>query len=294
MNVEILARRLAPILPLLRCPRCAAPFALRGGRSLVCESGHCFDLSAKGYVNFAPGHDQRADPYDSALFESRARVFADGFYAPVAGALCDMAERLAGGAARSEGEAPLFLDAGCGEGYYARALAKSPLRPTVAGLDISRDAIQAAARQAPDLHWFVADLTKLPFRDASADAVIDVLTPADYRAFARVLKPGGILCKVVPADDYLAEIRSAVEGILRSEGFSNARVVEHMRAHAEIVEHRTVRRMWPLTRRQAEDFWRMTPLTFGLRDVPPPETLTQITVAMELYACRLSGTDGTA
>ena len=294
MNIETLARRLSPLLPLLRCPLCGAPFALRDGRSFVCDGGHCFDLSSRGYVNFAPGHDQQADPYDAALFESRARVFAVGFYAPVAEALRDMAERLAGEAPSGGGAPPLFLDSGCGEGYYARVMAQSPLRPTVAGLDISRDAIVAAARQAPEINWFVADLTRLPFRDASADAVIDVLTPADYRSFARVLKPEGFLYKVVPADDYLAEIRNAVEGSLRSEGFSNARVVEHLKAHAEIVEHRTVRRTWTLTRRQAEDFWRMTPLTFGLRNVPPPETLSQITVAMELYACRLPGLDGTA
>ena len=88
MKPAILAGRLSPLLHALQCPRCGGAFALTE-QSLICENGHCYDLSRRGYVNLAPDHRQSGDKYDETLFESRGRVFAGGFYAPVeAGRLC--------------------------------------------------------------------------------------------------------------------------------------------------------------------------------------------------------------
>ena len=286
MKLTTLAARLAPLAPRMRCPQCGGPLTLDGAQSLVCANRHTFDLSSRGYVNLAPGHDQQAEKYTAALFDSRARVFADGFYTPVADALATaVAARLpaSGGA-----PAPLVLDVGCGEGYYARALAARLPAATVAGVDLSRDAVQAAARQAPAQNWFVGDLTRLPFATGAAAALVDVLTPADYREFSRVLAPEGLLYKVIPADDYLTEIRQAVADKLTGEPFRNARVVAHLQDNAQVLERIAVRRTMPVTPSQAQDFLRMTPMTFGL----PTEalagiTLPQITVAMELFVCRL-------
>ena len=55
-----------------RCPLCMAPLAL-SGQSLLCANGHCFDVSAKGYVNLAAGRGQSVK-YDKALFESRGAL----------------------------------------------------------------------------------------------------------------------------------------------------------------------------------------------------------------------------
>ena len=119
MKPAILAGRLSPLLPALQCPRCGGAFSLTD-QSLICENGHCYDLSRRGYVNLAPSHRQSGDKYDETLFESRGRVFAGGFYAPVQDALC---------AALADRSGPFTLvDAGCGEGYYARAVqARFPL-----------------------------------------------------------------------------------------------------------------------------------------------------------------------
>jgi len=187
------------------------------------------------------------------------------------------------------GDQPLFVvDVGCGEGYYARTLARSEMTPTVVGVDLSRDALIAAARQATDVHWLVADLTRLPFSDAVADVLLDVLTPADYREFSRVLAPGGLFVKVVPADDYLMEIRRAVADQLQSGDFSNARVVEHLREHADVLERLPVRRTLPVTQQQAMDFLHMTPMTFGLTEAQLEGIVfSDITVAVELLVCRL-------
>lgn len=294
MKLSTVAASLNPVVPALRCPRCGEPLTLSEGRSLLCGNAHCFDLSAKGYANLAPDHNQSKEKYDTALFESRSRVFDAGFYAPVANALCRMAERALPAAPRATPNAPdsnrpLMVDVGCGEGYYARALAELPARPRVIGLDLSRDAILAAARQSMRTAWLVADLTRLPLADHSVDVLIDVLTPADYGEFARVLKPGGALVKVIPADDYLVEVRAAVADRLQSPAFSNQRVTEHLQTHATVLAHETIRHTLPLTPEQADHFLRMTPMTFGLDDSALAQIqLDRITVAMELFLCRMN------
>ena len=289
MKLQTLAHQLTPLTPRLRCPQCGTPLTLLENRSLVCERRHCFDLSAKGYVNLAPGHDQAADKYDAALFESRARIFADGFYTHVAQAIVTaIADALPSHSIGAKlPPTPLMVDVGCGEGYYARELARHNPQSTVVGVDLSRDAIQAAARQAPALGWLVADLTRLPFADHSVQVLLDVLTPADYREFARVLAPAGLLVKVIPADDYLIEIRRAVAGQLHNADFSNARVIAHLEENAEVVARRTVRQTLLVSPEQAADFYRMTTMTFGMDGSQLSGLqLTQITVAMEVLVCR--------
>ena len=290
MKLQTVAQSLTPALPLLRCPLCGEPLSLAQGQSLLCGNRHCYDLSAKGYVNLAPNRNQTLEKYDAALFESRRRVFAAGFYAPVAAALCQAIATQLDASTLQAGvvEPPVVLDAGCGEGYYARELANLPQSPVVVGVDLSRDALLAAARQPPLLPYLVADLTRLPLQDASVDALVDVLTPADYAEFARVLKPGGLLYKIVPAEDYLTEVRAAVTEHLRGEPFSNARVIEHLRDHADILSRTVVRQQFSVTPEQAQDFLRMTPMTFSLSDEQlAGVTFGTITVAMELLVCHM-------
>lgn len=281
MKPAILAQRLRPLLPVLRCPKCGASFTLTD-LSLVCESGHCYDLSRRGYVNLAPGHAQTGDRYGAQLFESRARVL--NYYRPVADAACAMlADRFAGG--------PFTLvDAGCGEGYYTRAVAERFPAATAIGLDLSRDAVALAARTPSRAHWFVADLKRIPLRDGAADVVLDVLSPADYAGFRRALAPDGSFIKVVPGPDYLCEIRQAVAPYLRGGGaYDNAAVLAHLRAHAQVLCETPVHAVLPLSPEDSRAFLRMTPMTFS---VPRPAleavSLSQITLDLRVICCRLS------
>ncbi len=278
MKPAVLAQRLAPFVSLMRCPRCQAAFSLDGA-SLICENRHCYDLSRRGYVNLAPSHDQSTEKYDAELFDSRRLVFEHGFYQPIAEAI-----------AHCLPDQPLtVLDAGCGEGYYARLLARQFPEAQLIGLDISRDAITAAAREQSPANWLVADLKHLPVADASADVLLDVLTPADYAEFGRVLKPEGLLIKVVPGSDYLCEVRKAVAPWLRSgDTYDNTRVIDHMKEHAEIIEEKEVRITRPLAADESRAFLRMTPMTFSVPgDVLEGLVLSQITIHMHVFKCRM-------
>lgn len=283
MKPAVLAQRLAPLMPVLRCPRCQSAFELSVA-SLICQNRHCYDLSKRGYVNLAPSHDQAAEKYDAELFDSRRLVFEHGFYQPIAEAIATWLTN-----------APLtILDAGCGEGYYARLLAdRFPLTQLI-GLDISRDAITAAAREPGRANWLVADLKHLPVADHSADVLLDVLTPADYAEFGRVLKPDGWLIKVVPGADYLCEVRKAVAPWLRSgDTYDNTRVIDHLKEHAVIAEEREVRITRPLSEEESRAFLRMTPMTFSVpADVLDTLAISQITIHMHVLKCRMKGAQG--
>jgi 2-polyprenyl-6-hydroxyphenyl methylase/3-demethylubiquinone-9 3-methyltransferase len=97
------------------------------------------------------------------------------------------------------GEAPgrLVLDAGCGGGLVAKGLAAAGAR--VVGVDRLPACLLVARRAVPDrFQPAAATLERLPFADASFDAVVaaDVLEhvpdlPAAVAELTRVLRPGG-------------------------------------------------------------------------------------------------------
>lgn len=279
MKPAVLAGRLAPLLSHLCCPRCQGAFLLENN-SLVCENRHCYDLSRKGYVNLAPTHDQEAEKYGSVLFDSRRLVFEHGFYEPVMQAIASQLPA---------DQAFLMLDAGCGEGYYARELAQRFPLCSILGLDISRDAITAAARTQSRVNWLVADLKHLPVKSGLADVVLDVLTPADYQEFSRVLKKDGLLIKVIPGRDYLCEVRNAVSPWLRNGAeYDNTRVLDHLKEHAEVLSEQEVHITRPLTPEESHAFLRMTPMTFSIsEEILQTLSLSQITIHMHVVVCRM-------
>lgn len=94
-----------------------------------------------------------------------------------------------------------ILDIGCG---YGEMLADVDAKWKT-GVDINQDALREAARNNPGALFSVADVEKLPFPDATFDAVIcsEVLEHMDdphplAREIIRVTKPGGIYCVTVP------------------------------------------------------------------------------------------------
>ncbi len=284
MKVSLLAEKTAALLPHLRCPLCGQSFMLQQEQSLVCANRHCFDLSAKGYVNLAPSHDQEAEKYDKLLFESRRLVFEKGFYT-------SLTDLLPGCIHPFFPETPpqRLLDAGCGEGHFLRALLPFFPEATWLGLDLSRDAITIAARENRDAHWLVGNLSHLPLGDRSVQVLLNILTPADYTEFARVLAPEGVLIKVVPGNAYLREIRASLFSSQPSEAYSNQRVLDHLAAHARIVKHYTLQKTFPVTPEEASAFARMTPMTFGLSaEQLQAIALREITIHLEVLVCKIN------
>lgn len=256
----------------LSCPVCHSPLEIRDN-TLVCASRHSYNLNRKGCVSFLSKPSPSC--YDSDLFAARSRVFASGAYDGVADAIASM---LPSGQLR-------LLDAGCGDGWYLDRLLT--LRPDCsgAGIDISRDAILAAAAHESPAVWCVGDLRKMPFADGAFDAVLDILTPADYSSFQRVLKANGMLIKVFPGDQYLQEIRRA----RALPNYAAGTVEAYLRDRCEIVDQKRVTHVQPVDTALWHDFVYMTPLNQDLSNeekdaLPPQET---VTVDLQVASVRL-------
>lgn len=260
----------------LRCPACGQPLR-RAGEDFACGRGHRVNVNRKGCLNFLSAPVDSC--YDSALFQARRRVFAAGCYQPVAEAM----------AAMLPAEPQRLLDAGCGDGWYLNALLSGHEGWQGAGVDISRDAILQATDQPCTALWCVGDLRRLPFMDGTFTAVLDVLTPASYEEFRRVLAPDGLLLKVYPGAGYLQELRAARDMPPYAEG----QVEAYLREKAQLVKEARVTAAHPVTLELWRDFVWMTPLNQDL-SAEEKETIARqpaptVTVDLHVAAVRLGG-----
>ena len=261
---------------LFRCPLCHGPLSA-GETSLRCEKGHDFSISKKGYVDFCPG--ARAGAYDDALFDSRSRFIAGGFYGELIENLRKLLDKYAP-------DGPI-LDAGCGEGSFMKAICPDPTTRPCIGLDLSRPGIQRAARGGGGWLCAVGDLSRLPLKDGSMAAILNILSPANYPEFGRVLRPGGAVLKVVPGERYLQEVRALVKDRLRSESYSNERVVRLFEERFDLSDSREICSTYRLTSEQAVDLIAMTPLTQGIEKEQLNLTaLDSVTIHLHILAGR--------
>ena len=262
----------------LACPSCGASLT-RTGDDFACGNRHRINVNRKGCLNVLS--TQVDSCYDTDLFAARRRVFDAGCYNAVVEAIA---------ALLPEGNYRL-LDAGCGDGWYLNALLTQHVGWYGAGVDISRDAILQATNLPCTALWVVGDLRRLSFRDGSFTAVLDVLTPANYDEFRRVLAPDGLLIKVYPGSDYLKELRAARGMAPYEEGQVDA----YLREKATIVGEKRV----TVTHDVSDDLWRdfvwMTPLMQDLsteeKNAIAAQNAGSVTVDLHVAACRMEATD---
>ena len=257
----------------LACPVCGQPMG-RAGDDYACAAGHRVNTHRKGCLNVLSTKTESF--YDAELFAARRRVFDSGCYGPVAEAVEAL---LPAGTQR-------LLDAGCGDGWYLNRLLERHPDWAGAGVDISRDAIFQATDQPCAALWCVADLRRLPFRDGAFTAVLDVLTPAGYEEFRRVLAPGGALVKVYPGSGYLRELRAA-RGM---PPYEEGQVENYLRSRAEVVGVRHVMASVVVSPALWRDFVWMTPLNQDLsseeKEVLAARPGREVTIDLYAAACR--------
>lgn len=264
--------RFADSADVLSCPLCHSALKLQEG-SLVCPKRHCFDIAKQGYVNLL-GPSRQSAHYSKESFESRMAILEAGYYDHVKEAVLTAVGRAL---SPSEGPAAVnatpfrVLDAGCGEGFYARAIREN-LCVDVVAFDLSKDAMLMAARHdsRKAVKWLVGDLTSIPVLKGSINCVVDVFAPSNYDEFKRVLTPTrnasapGVLVKVVPGSNHLTELRHLAEGSLRSKEYSNQLVTDCFEKHFKMTDRIKVTRTFEMSERDVRVFAEMTPLLFGI------------------------------
>lgn len=196
----------------LRCPLCqealspvpvcpARPFWQRA--TWACSQGHSFDVARQGYLHLLPVQHKRSRlPGDTPESVAARRAFLSaGHYDSLRSALAAAVATL---------PVSQLLDIGCGEGHYTSGL-MAPGRD-VAGLDIAKAAVVAAAARTKSVTWLVGSAFALPLADTCVDVVTSVFSPLPAEEIRRVLRPGGHLLVAQPAADHLHEFRAALYG----------------------------------------------------------------------------------
>lgn len=192
-----------------QCPLCHQPLTL-SNRTFKCDNNHQFDLAKEGYVNLMPAHHKRSkDPGDNKeMMQARRRFLEADHYDPMRQEVARLAAQYC------QGSQHALLDIGCGEGYYTdhiqKVLSKQDSRTRVYGLDISKVAIRYAAKRYPDSAFSVASSHRLPFEDASLDAIVRIYAPCKAQELARVVKTGGVVITVTPAGRHLYQLRERI------------------------------------------------------------------------------------
>jgi len=151
------------------------------------------------------GNQGEGAPMSQGVFEAEAtfKSWDDDYYPPLAERLYDRAIGETLRLLQSE-EGDTVLDAGCGPGVHSIRAARAGVR--CRAIDISQWVLDEAKRRASEagvldrIDFQQADLTNLPFDDASFDrifswgVVIHIPNIEDaLRELVRILKPGGRL-----------------------------------------------------------------------------------------------------
>jgi 23S rRNA (guanine745-N1)-methyltransferase len=231
------------------------------GRALICPSGHSFDRAREGYYNLlAVQHKASRDPGDSKpMVAARRRILDAGVYAPLAEQVSVRVVELARGHKDFA-----ILDAGCGEGYYLEAIAAALKADgfegyRLAGIDISKWAVQAAARRNRGIFWAVGSNKRMPFTQPCLDLIVCMFGFPVWEAFAAAQPFGGHVLLVDPAPDHLIDLRAIIyPTVARAEGQGSLEAAEH--AGYRLVEQQRVTFTAELVgRAQIADLLAMTP-----------------------------------
>jgi len=268
------SKRVASILymkeheTLFSCPLCKESMHVKEDGHIVCGNQHSFDIAKQGYVNFMI--KPSTSMYSKSLFESRQEIINSGIYNPLQRTIT----KYIGNKAKK------MLDTGCGEGSHLEKITDMLEQDIVAvGIDISKEGIQSAAKFYEQKIWCVGDLANSPYKEQSFDCILNILSPANYEEFSRLLKPNGKVIKVVPQSDYLKEIRKQAFANSEKESYSNEQTVMRFKEHFTNVKQERITYTMPLSEELVPKLLEMTPLGWHLQqDI----LLNEITIDLDV------------
>lgn len=255
---------------LFRCPLCTSPMRLVDLKSLICTNHHCFDLAKKGYVNFSTRPLQTK--YDRQMFSSRRVIQEKGLFSLLDTKISEIIlDQIIHNKIMPFRKTAVILDAGCGEGSHLPAvlekLAQSSRMDFIGvGLDISKEGILMAASKYKHCLWCVGDLARSPFTGQQFDFILNILTPANYADFKRILAPGGTVIKVIPNQDYLRELRNIFYDQTSKQTYSSNDILQLFKSKFKTVTKKRLKYSAALNRTWIEPLVHMTPLSWGITE----------------------------
>ncbi|WP_227396299.1 putative RNA methyltransferase [Jeotgalibacillus aurantiacus] len=246
---EAAALRIRESFPHLTCPVCQEKLTVNE-TSLICTNRHQFDIAKNGSLHLMKKSVKTN--YTKELFQARRYLMDEvGFFRPVTDQIVHVLH----------GKKELtILDAGCGEGTHLTYILKKCIENqfTGIGMDLAKDGIQTAASHDESALWITADLAKAPVENESIDVILNILSPANYREFSRLLTKSGRVIKVVPRKDYLKELRHHYF----SEEYSKEETTAAFYDQFDVVDKITVQHTQQLDHAGINALVKMTPLSW--------------------------------
>ena len=275
------------------CPHCQQELNLINN-SLQCNNNHCFDLSKNGYVNLLTANIQ--SNYDKNMFTARNEFIKQGYFKQIHQLITrEILSNIKTQIKEKENNNLKILDAGCGEGSHLseiKNMIEDEIKYPVSGigLDLAKEGIYIAAREYPGYIWCVGDLAQVPFSNNSVDLIINILSPANYAEFSRLLNENGILIKVIPASNYLKELRNLFFNVKDKKEYSNHKVKNLFKEKLTLISEQTIETKEKINNKDYNNLLKMTPL---LWDVAPNKLneiknnyLKEITIELDILIGR--------
>jgi 23S rRNA (guanine745-N1)-methyltransferase len=248
----------ASVQPII-CPLCKSGFGLVNN-SFICSNNHTFDIARLGYINFL--NKPVKSIYTKSLYQSRQALIKNGFFNSLEQNLKKLViENI------TNADTIAILDAGCGEGSIfinlLQSIRKYAPRLIAIGADSSKTGIQIANKQSQQIKWLVCDTGRLPIQDNSVDIILNILSPANYHEFNRILKDDGTVIKAIPNKEYLRELRE----ITGTTDYKNDDTIGLFKDNTKWQKKIRVADTKELSRNDKLELIRMTPLTSN-KEVP--------------------------
>ena len=233
------------------CPICREELS-NHDNSLKCPQNHSFDFSKSGYVNLLnPGKKNNAKAGDSKeMINARSSFFKCDAYMPIANKLSRIISSI---------DNNVIVDAGCGEGFYTKNLAKTNTESTVFGFDMSKFGCEHGAKEAKregikNVRYAVSNIFDLPLPDNSTDVVTSLFAPVASKENERLIKSGGHMIVVSAGVDHLNGLKSILydtpysneEKILSYKNFSLV-TVENLKYDVQINGNDTIKSLFTMT-----------------------------------------------
>ncbi len=178
------------------CPKCKLELN-KVDYTYKCINNHNYDIAKSGYLNLLLSRFNAGDTKE--MLVARDCFLKQDFYLPMIKEI----------ASRFSYDHPIVVDCGCGTGYYTNHLSQM-IPGKYIGIDISKIAIDFAAKKNKDVLYLVASNNSIPLADTSCDILLNIFAPYSDKEFARILNTRGKLITVSANMNHLQELKALI------------------------------------------------------------------------------------